>query len=105
MKKNLFKIALLSTAVMALTLGGCSNDNDGETTVPPVENETRWISLTGSFPDANGTAGNGGTRAYAITEENAANPDYEVDLFKLNGAEYVQGFALKSSRTDRKSVV
>jgi hypothetical protein len=101
MKKNLFKIALLSTAIMALTLGSCSNDNDGETTVPPVENETRWISLTGSFPDANGTAGNGGTRAYAITEENAANPDYEVDLFKLNGAEYVQGFALKSSRTAR----
>ncbi|MBU2060914.1 MAG: hypothetical protein KKH44_03565 [Bacteroidetes bacterium] len=101
MKKNLFKIALLSTAVMALTLGSCSNDNDGETTVPPAENDTRWISLTGSFPDANGTAGNGGTRAYAITEENAANPDYEVDLFKLNGAEYVQGFALKSSRTAR----
>lgn len=101
MKKNLFKIALLSTAITALTLGSCSNDNDGETTVPPVENETRWISLTGSFPDANGTAGNGGTRAYAITEENAVNPDYEVDLFKLNGAEYVQGFALKSSRTAR----
>ncbi|WP_339658585.1 hypothetical protein [Flavobacterium frigidarium] len=101
MKKNLFKIALLSTAVVALTLGGCSSDNDGETTVPPVENDTRWISLTGSFPDANGTAGNGGTRAYAITEENAANPDYEVDLFKLNGAEYTEGFALKSSRTAR----
>ncbi|MCG9791612.1 hypothetical protein [Flavobacterium algicola] len=101
MKKNLFKIALLSTAVMALTLGGCSNDSDSETTEPPVESDMRWISLTGSFPDANGTAGNGGTRAYAITEENAANPDYEVDLFKLNGAEYVQGFALKSSRTAR----
>ena len=99
MKKNLFKIALFSAAISALTMVSCSDDDTPNT--PPVEESTRWISLTGSFPDANGTAGNGGTRAYAITPENAADPNYEVDLFKLNGAEYVEGFALKSSRTAR----
>ena len=99
MKKKLFKIALFST-VTALTLGSCSND-DNDSPTAPVEESTRWITLTGSFPDAEGTAGNGGTRAYAITPENAANPDYVVDLFKMNGAEYVEGFALKSSRTAR----
>ena len=89
-------------AITALTLGGCSdNNNDSDTTPPTTEDGTRWISLTGSFPDAGGTAGNGGTRAYAITLENAANPDYEVELFKMNGSEYVSGFALKSSRTAR----
>jgi len=104
MKKNLFRIALFSTVITALSLGSCSNDdnnNDDSGTTPPVEEGTRWISLTGSFPDADGTAGNGGTRTYAITPENAANQNYEVDLFKLDGAKYVNGFALKSSRTAR----
>jgi len=102
MKKNLFRIALFSTVIAALTLGSCSNDdnnNDGSGTNP--DDGTRWITLTGSFPDAGGTAGNGGTRAYAITPENAANPNYEVDLFKMEGEKYVNGFALKSSRTAR----
>ncbi|MFA9188585.1 hypothetical protein AAGV33_01625 [Flavobacterium sp. FBOR7N2.3] len=100
MKKNLFRIVLFST-ITALTLGSCSNDNNNDSGTDPIDDGTRWISLTGSFPDATGTPGNGGTRAYAITPENAANPDYEVDLFKMNGAAYVEGFALKSSRTAR----
>lgn len=100
MKKNQFRIALFSTVITALTLGGCSNDDNNSVTTP-VEENSRWITLTGSFPDAAGTAGNGGTRAFAITPENALNPNYEVDLFKLNGSAYVEGFALKSSRTAR----
>ncbi|WP_269227101.1 hypothetical protein [Flavobacterium eburneipallidum] len=99
MKKNLFRTVLFST-VTAITLGSCSND-DNDSGSNPGEDNTRWISLTGSFPDDTGTAGNGGTRALAITPENAANPSYEVDLFKMNGSEYVEGFALKSSRTAR----
>lgn len=103
MKKNLFKIALFSTAIAALTLGSCSNDDksDEKEVTPPTEETTRWITVTGSFPDPAGTAGNGGTRAYAITPENAANPNYEVDLFKMEGEKYVTGFGLKSSRTAR----
>lgn len=101
MKKNLFKIVLFS-AVTAVTLGSCSDDDKNDSvTNPPVAESTRWVSLTGSFPDAEGTAGNGGTRAYAITLENAANPNYEVDLFKMDGGKYTVGFALKSSRTAR----
>lgn len=102
MKKNLFRIGLFSMAITALTLGGCSNDdNNNDPGTDPVDDGIRWISLTGSFPDAEGTAGNGGTRAYAITPENAADPNYVVDLFKMDGEKYVTGFALKSSRTAR----
>ncbi|MFA9192034.1 hypothetical protein AAGV28_11710 [Flavobacterium sp. FZUC8N2.13] len=102
MKKNLFRIVLFSTVISALTLGSCSNDdNSNDPGTDPVEEGTRWISLTGSFPDEDGSAGNGGTRAYAITPENATDPNYEVDLFKMNGEAYVNGFALKSSRTAR----
>lgn len=100
MKKNLFRIALFSTVITAFTLVSCdNNDNDSGTNLE--DDGTRWITLTGSFPDAAGTAGNGGTRAYAISPENAANPNYEVDLFKMDGEKYVTGFALKSSRTAR----
>lgn len=102
MKKNLFRIALLSTVFAAVTLGSCSSDDNNDSgTNPPVADGTRWITLTGSFPDAAGTAGNGGTRAYAITPENAADPNYVVDLFKMQAEKYVVGVALKSSRTAR----
>jgi len=100
MKKNLFRIVLFS-AVTALTLASCDNDDNGDAAANTPDEGTRWISLTGSFPDAAGTAGNGGTRAYAITAENASNPNYEVDLFKMDAGKYTVGFALKSSRTAR----
>ncbi|WP_055448331.1 hypothetical protein [Lacinutrix mariniflava] len=101
MKKNLFKIGLLS---IVLALGSCSDDDTIGATDPgttdPVDS-TRWITLTGSFPDDAGTGGNGGTLAYALTEADAANPNYEVDIFKIENATFVNGFALKSSRTAR----
>ncbi|WP_163400798.1 hypothetical protein [Flavobacterium fluviatile] len=102
MKKNLFRIALFSTVITALSLGSCSSDdNNNDSGNNPGDGDKRWISITGSFPDENGSAGNGGTRAYAITEENAADPNYVVELFKMQGETYVNGFGLKSSRTAR----
>lgn len=99
MKKNFLKIALFSTVITGLSLASCDNNEPsaGENT----EDNKRWITLTGAFPDATGTAGNGGTRAYAITPENAANPAYEVDIFKREGEKFVNSFELKSQRTAR----
>lgn len=98
MKKNLFKIALLS---IVLALGSCDNDDiNDDSTVDPVD-ETRYITLTASFPDDDGTGGNGGTRAYGITVENAEDPNYIVDLLKYENGEFVEGIGLKSSRTAR----
>lgn len=102
MKQKLIKTLLFGATISSLILGSCSKKDDPGANPPDEkDNNTRWITLTGAFPDAGGTAGNGGTRAYAITLENAANPNYEVDLFKMQGANYVVGFALKSSRTAR----
>jgi len=101
MKKSLFRIGLLS---IALALGSCSSDDDQPGTNPdPVDpvDDTRYITLTASFPDDNGTGGNGGTRAYGITPENAADPNYQVDIFKIENSEFVEGIGLKSSRTAR----
>ena len=100
MKKNLFRTLFFGAAVSSLALASC-NKNDDPGVDTPTDDGTRWITLTGAYPDNAGTAGNGGTRAYGITAENAANPNYEVDLFKMEGAAYVVGFGLKSSRTAR----
>lgn len=102
MKKNLFRAAMFSAVIGSLSFNSCSKNEapidpvDPGTEEPGEEPATRWISLTAAFPDASGTAGNGGTLAYAITEANAANPNYEVAIFDAG-----KGFALKSSRTAR----
>jgi len=95
MKKTLFKTAMLSAAIVLGTLTGCENDSPSA----GDENETpgdgrEFISLTASIPDESGTAGNGGTMAYAITHEEAINPNFSLNI-------YDNGFNLRSARTAR----
>ncbi|MCF0041999.1 hypothetical protein [Dyadobacter fanqingshengii] len=92
MKKNLFTAAILS---MALMFTAC-NDDEG---TPDPGGETpgaarEFVSLTASIPDEAGTAGNGGTMAYAITHEQAIDPNFSVNI-------YQNGFGLRSARTAR----
>lgn len=91
MKKNLFKAIILGVTVI---FGGCKDDEvagpGGET--PGATRE--FISLTASIPDDEGTAGNGGTMAYAITHEQAIDPNFSVNI-------YDNGFGLRSARTAR----
>src|SRR5690606_37590429 len=56
--------------------------------------ERKFITLTAAFPDDGGTAGNGGTMAFAITPEQAAAPNFEVNVFQ-------SGYGLRSQRTAR----
>lgn len=96
MKNRLIK-AMYIAAIAAFTLGSCSKTNGPDPEPePPAGDDARWITLTAAFPDDAGTAGNGGTLAYAITPENAANPAYEVRIFDAG-----KGFSLKSQRTAR----
>ncbi|HWK98351.1 MAG TPA: hypothetical protein VNQ55_00325, partial [Parapedobacter sp.] len=87
---------MYAAALAAVTLGSCSKSEGPNPGTEPVEDDTRWITLTAAFPDDAGTAGNGGTLAYAISPENAANPNYEVRIFDAG-----KGFSLKSERTAR----
>ena len=90
MKKNLLSAAILG---VVLTFASCKDDGanpeGGET---PVTRE--FISLTASIPDETGTAGNGGTMAYAITHAQAIDPNFSVNI-------YQNGFGLRSARTAR----
>lgn len=92
MKKNLISAVILG---LAMTFAGCKDDvtdPDGGGQTPVSERE--FISLTASIPDAEGTAGNGGTMAYAITHAQAIDPNFSVDIYK-------NGFGLRSARTAR----
>ncbi|WP_031530213.1 hypothetical protein [Dyadobacter crusticola] len=92
MKKYLLSAVILG---VALTFSGCKEDvtdpdaGGGET---PAARE--FISLTASIPDEAGTAGNGGTMAYAITHAQAIDPNFSVNI-------YQNGFGLRSARTAR----
>lgn len=93
MKKTLFKTALLSGALVLALLTGCENDSPGSGKEDEGEGR-EYISLTASIPDEAGTAGNGGTMAYALTHEEAINPNFSLNI-------YENGFYLRSARTAR----
>lgn len=92
MKKSLLTAAILG---MTLVFAGCNDDegNPGPGQETP-ESAREFISLTASIPDEAGTAGNGGTMAYAITHEQAIDPNFSVNI-------YQNGFGLRSARTAR----
>jgi hypothetical protein len=92
MKKNLLSAVILGMAMIA---AGCNDDkepNPGDGGENPAGRQ--FISLTASIPDDEGTAGNGGTMAYAITHEQAIDPNLSVNI-------YQNGFGLRSARTAR----
>ena len=99
--KNLLKNATLAVVVAAVGLSSCSkNDNVGDEN-PPAD-ETRWITLTSALAlGANGAPptsanGNGGTLAYAITHDQAINPNFTLDIYPEG-----KGLKLTSPRTSR----
>ncbi|MFN0292803.1 DUF4374 domain-containing protein [Pedobacter helvus] len=96
MNTKFFKTALFGAALVAGALVGCkksSGDPDNQVSGPDVW-EREFITLTAAFPDAAGEAGNGGTMAYAITPAQAADPNFEVNVFTA-------GYGLRSQRTAR----
>jgi hypothetical protein len=96
MKNNLLKTAIFGSAIALVTLASCKKNSDPA--IPDASGPDTWerkyITLTGAFPDAEGTAGNGGTMAYAITPEQAIDPNFEVNVF-------TNGYSLRSQRTAR----
>ncbi len=101
MKKNLLKSGLFALAIIGGLITSCSKDESVIDTNPDIEetpgadnDKRKFITLTASIPDGTGTAGNGGTMAYAITEADAENPTKVIDIF-------TDGYGLRSARTAR----
>lgn len=96
MKMNLLRSVLIGSALAVGTLASCDKNNtpDGPIISGPDLSARNYITLTGAFPDGEGTAGNGGTRAFSVTLAQAEDPNYEVKVF-------ADGYGLRSQRTAR----
>ena len=95
MSNNLLKALVFGSAVAVSTLTSCEKTNDGPNFITgPDMGARQYITLTGAFPDASGEAGNGGTRALAISLADAENPNFEANVF-------TNGYTLRSQRTAR----
>ncbi|HEY1194032.1 MULTISPECIES: hypothetical protein [Flavobacterium] len=96
MKKNTFKVLTSGLLLSALTLTtSCSSDDNNQNAEPvnPVT-DGRWITVAGALMQTDPGDGNGGTRVYAISKENAIDPNFSVDV-------YTNGTAVQSTRTAR----
>lgn len=89
---------LLGYAVVAGLLNlstGCSSDDDINSPDPePNPTESRWITIAGAVMDETPGNGNGGTVLYSISQENAEDPNYAINVFD-------NGFQVRSQRTAR----
>lgn len=95
MKKSTFKLLAcgLVLTTFALTTSCSSDDNNTENPVNP-ETEGRWITLAGALMQTEPGDGNGGTKVYSVTKENAKDPNFSINV-------YDNGSPVQSSRTAR----
>src|SRR5690606_16074710 len=96
MKTSVLKTALFGSALVLGVLTSCDKKNPDPQLEPsgPDVWERQWITLLASYPDDEGTAGNGGTMVYAVTPEEAINPNKTINI-------YTEGTELRSQRTAR----
>lgn len=95
MKKNLSRGLFLSIIITSFSLGSCDKNN-GSDPITPGDQDTRWITLTAALKGENDGDGNGGTIAYAVTHEQAIDPNYSLDIFPTG-----KGWKFESPRTSR----
>lgn len=83
----------LFTAIAAFLFTGCENETltDNRETTPDTE---RWITVAGALMGENPGDGNGGTMVYAVSYEDARDPNASINVFD-------DGFSVKSNRTAR----
>lgn len=95
---NLSKRLLsLGMAAALVSMGACVEDD-----VTPDDDDDeieadRWLTLAGAFMGETAGDGNGGTNIYAVSFEDAINPETEIDIFN-------DGEPVKSNRTARLQV-
>lgn len=99
MRTTFIKTFMFGSVLAISTLVSCDkNDGPGGPDNPQVSGPDIWnreyVTITGAFPNEQGAAGNGGTMAYALTHDQAVDPNFEVNVF-------ARGYGLRSQRTAR----
>ncbi|UZR99639.1 hypothetical protein [Chondrinema litorale] len=93
MKKYLLSLFIFTAFIFT----SCDDDSvepDEEITDPV---ESRWVTVAGALMGETPGDGNGGTMIYAVSYEDAINPEVSINL-------YEDGEAVKSNRTARLQV-
>lgn len=96
MKNQSFNIKFLSLALSALVLTFSCSDDDSTPSEEEEEQQedTRWITVAAARMGTNPGDGNGGTLIYALSKEDAQNPNISI-------APFDNGFIVPSNRTAR----
>ncbi|MBS7229528.1 hypothetical protein KHA90_00700 [Flavobacterium psychroterrae] len=95
MKKSTLKLLAcgLVLTTFALTVSCSSDDNKNTDPVNPVT-DGRWITVAGALMQTAPGDGNGGTKVYSVSKQDAKNPEFSIDV-------YEKGTPVQSSRTAR----
>lgn len=94
MKRSFFKVLMGGVVMLAVSMSGCKKDNNGGDGGPKDPDPDRWITIAGAKMGTAPGDGNGGTVVYAVSKDNAKNPDFSIDV-------YENGYGVKSNRTAR----
>ncbi|MCR6718951.1 MAG: hypothetical protein NVV59_01395 [Chitinophagaceae bacterium] len=94
MKHSFLKVIMCGGLCFAMVLTGCKKENTGGDGGPHDPDHDRWITIAGAKMGTTPGDGNGGTVVYAISKDNAKNPNFSVSV-------YDEGYAVKSNRTAR----
>ncbi len=92
MKNYMLKSNILGAVALCLAFGSCTKDNNGPG-IDPNDN-TRWITVSGSLMKDEPGDGDAGTMVFSLTPEQAKDPNFSVNVFD-------QGAHVKSERTAR----
>jgi len=99
MNKFFFRSALFGSFIALGIMTACTRSTDptprAEKLEDGADNEDRkYITLSATFPDAQGVPGNGGTLVYGLTEAEARDDTKTIDIYK-------DGYSVRSDRTAR----
>lgn len=87
----------MGLTISAISFASCSKDKDPMGTDPDGENSDRWITVSGAVMQTEPGDGNGGTRIFSVTPQEAKDPDFSINVFD-------NGEGVRSSRTARLQV-
>lgn len=95
MKKQFLNFFMCGALLAAFTFTGCSDDDTTSIDEEPIEdNGGRWITVAGALMLENPGDGSGGTKVYAVSKDDARNPEVSIRV-------YDEGFNVISNRTAR----
>lgn len=85
---------MAGAVIAALSFTSCSKNDGPDNPSNPGGNPERWITVAGALMGSDPGDGNGGTMVYAVSKEDARNPEVSINV-------YQDGFAVRSNRTAR----